>query len=319
MISFKILEKTPECAKDKTHHYCDYIELLTLVDGGDGLSISDVYDRFHDDNKIDGIGTSDGAEVISSWEEEINNWFQELQARVSAYADKYPFIFKDKRFSLKENLTNHQLIYIGLLLCSSLRYIEGSSVRTLPSVFEYLSCSVMKTYLPSMAEVHIFGVSSRTQGRYHGSLEEKIRLLSEDASYPVSTRPNVFRDRDNGDGGVDIIAWLPYNGDINLDKKLLFIGQSASTMDWPNKQHSGERLLNYLNIETQILNTLYVPFDMRDIDRNIKEWHLVTTDVLFDRHRIINLLNPEDLFSESIGAEFKAIIDSAITFEESIV
>ena len=57
MIKFKILEKTPSCAMDKTHHYCDYIELITLCNGVDGLSSSDIYVRFLEDEQIKEIGS----------------------------------------------------------------------------------------------------------------------------------------------------------------------------------------------------------------------------------------------------------------------
>jgi hypothetical protein len=177
----------------------------------------------------------------------------------------------------------------------------------------------MKEFLPELAEVHIFGVSSGNEGRYTGSLEDKVRRLSKDTDYPVSSRPNTFSVGDNGDGGVDIVAWLPFDGDINLGKKLLFIGQSASTMNWPNKQHSVERLKIYLDIETTSLKTLYVPYDMRDYERNIKEWTLVTIDILFDRHRMFKLLKPEILFSGELGVKFKQLIQSAIKFEEGIL
>ncbi|MEW4511429.1 hypothetical protein, partial [Vibrio cholerae] len=116
---------------------------------------------------------------------------------------------------------------------------------------------------------------------------------------------------------IDIIAWLPFLDDINLDKKLFFVGQSAATMEWAKKQHSVERIRSYLDIEHTLLNSLYVPFDMRDNDRNICDWTLVTTDVLFDRHRMLKLIRPVELFSGSLGQKFKDLILSAIDFEES--
>ena len=57
---------------------------------------------------------------------------------------------------------------------------------------------------------------------------------------------------------------------------------------------------------------------MRDYDRNIREWTLVTTDILFDRQRMIKLLRPNELFSGELGVEFKGIIDSAVEYEEEI-
>lgn len=46
MIEFKLLHKTPNETLCNSHYYCDYLELLALVDCDDGLSINDIYDRF---------------------------------------------------------------------------------------------------------------------------------------------------------------------------------------------------------------------------------------------------------------------------------
>jgi hypothetical protein len=120
MIEFKILEKTPSCARGKTHHYCDYIELITLCDGDDGLSNSDIYDRFLEDERIQETGSEDGAESNDAWVAEINAWFSELTVRTSAYGENYPFEFRESRFLLKDKLNDYHYIYLGLLLCSSL-------------------------------------------------------------------------------------------------------------------------------------------------------------------------------------------------------
>ncbi len=316
MIEFKILDSPPSCARDKTHYYCDYIELIALCEGGNGISNSDIYDRFYEDGRIHCIGTEDGAESNESWVGEIDSWLEVLRCREVSYGDKYPFSFEDGRFMICQTLTEYQLVYLGLLLCSSLKYIENSS--TFSSAFELASLYAMKEYLPQIAEVHTFGVSSGAD-KYSGSLRDRMEQLSADLNYPISSRPNVFRERDNGDGGIDIIAWLPFDSDSNLDKKLLFVGQSASTMDWAQKQASVNRLKSYLDVENTPINVLYVPYDMRDIERNIQEWTLVTTDILFDRHRLLQLLNPDVMFSGELGIQFKRLIESAVEFEEYII
>ncbi|BCV56418.1 hypothetical protein TUM17384_03630 [Shewanella algae] len=316
MIEFKSLEKTPVFARDKTHYYCDYIELIALCSDSDGLSNSDIYDRYLEDDRIKEIGSEDGAQSNERWVSDIENWFSELQARVVAYGEYYPFFFEGSRFAFKSELTDCHRMYLGFLLCSSLKYIQGSSLFS--SAFELASLYAMKAYLPNIAAVHTFGVSSRNIGRYTGSLEDKIRLLSQDTKYPISSRPNVFRNGDNGDAGIDIVSWLPFSDDVNLDKKLLLVGQSASTVEWAQKQHSVDRIKSYLDIETKVLNVLFVPFDMRDYERNINEWTLVTTDILFDRLRMLKLIEPDELFSSGLGDEFKQAISSAIDFVESI-
>ena len=130
MIEFKILEKTPDCARDKTHHYCDYIELLALCGDEDGVSNSDIYDRFYNDGRIADIGTEHGAESNDDWVNEINEWFEELRSRTLAYGDIYPFEFNNHRFDLKCTLNDEEYVYIGLLLCSLLK-VSGHSTTSL--------------------------------------------------------------------------------------------------------------------------------------------------------------------------------------------
>lgn len=317
MIEFKLLERTPTHAQDKSHHFCDYIELIVLCDSDDGISVSDVYDRFLEDDRIQEIGSDDGAECNEKWIYRIESWFSEVKSRTIAYGDHYPFEFLDKRIKLKENLNENHLVYLGLLLCSSLTYLEKTDIFT--SAFEYISFCATKNYLPRIAEVHIFGVSSKNNHRYTGSLENKIKKFAKDINETVSTKPNVFRDRDNGDGGLDIVAWLPFDSDTNLDKKQLLVGQSASGLNWKDKQGSVDRLKNYLHLTTTPLNVLYVPFDFRDSGRQFSENFLITSDLVFDRHRLIKLLNPEMVFSGELGNKFKLCIQAAIDFEESIV
>ncbi|WP_417690247.1 hypothetical protein [Pseudidiomarina sp.] len=317
MIEFKQLEIPPQCARDRTHHYCDYIELLVLNSDIDGLSTADIYDRFLEDERIPAIGSVEGAGSIDAWSSEIDSWFAELKSREHAYGTYYPFTFHDNRVVLKRELTDYQLVYLGLLLCSSLRYIVDRS--KLSSIFEFLSKCAMRQYLPNIAEVHIFGVSSKGEVDYKGSLEDKVRQLAKDMKYEVTSNKKAFRRHDNGDGGVDIIAWVPFEDDINLDKKLIFVGQSAATMDWFPKQHSGRRLKSFLDIEHEIILSFYVPFDMRDASREFQDWSSITTDVMFDRYRLIRLLDPATVFSGPLGEQFKAIIHDAIQFEEDIV
>ena len=187
MIEFYNLEKTPSCARDKTHYYCDYVELLALISGVDGISSSDVYDRFLEDERLSDIGSSKGAEQSESWMSEIDSWFGEVASRSIAYGESYPFLLRDRRLTRKPKTSDKQKIYIGLLLCSSLRHISENKI--LSSAFEYASFCAMRNYLPTLSEVHIFGVSSGFNSRYSGSLESKRSATFRRRSGTPARRP----------------------------------------------------------------------------------------------------------------------------------
>lgn len=278
-----------------SHHYCDYIEILALLSDEDGLSTDDIYDRFYESGEIQEVGTEGSAELNDKWISRINDLYSEILTRVQTYADSYPFQLDGNRIKKKDAADSNMLFYIVLLLCSSLRYISNRSVFT--SSFEYISYLVMQAYLPQSAEVHIFGVSSGQQTRYSGSLEDKITNLANDLGENIKQRTNIFRQGDNGDGGADIVAWLPYHRDCNRSRKLLLLGQSASGNNWQAKQASVGRLENFIDFTCSPLNVLFVPFDFRDVNREFASNSNITAGIVFDRFRIIELVNADAFFT----------------------
>ncbi|MDE9432678.1 hypothetical protein [Xenorhabdus bovienii] len=318
MIEFKPLSRTPNETLCNSHYFCDYIELLALVDCDDGISINDVYDRFLEDGKITGIGSELGSEINEDWMGRITNWFTELNSRATHYSIYYPFIYNGSRIKKKDSLSEVNYLYIFLLLCSSLKYIEKYQCVT--TIFEKLSYFAMKKYLPDIAEVHVFGISSDRNSRYNGSLEKKFIKLSKDLGLTMSNRSNIFKTGDNGDGGIDIIAWVPFKDDPNMDRKQIFMGQSASGKNWANKQASVDRVKNYLiDLPDNSQNVLFVPYDFRDFDRNFCQSNEITASIIFDRHRILNLVSYDDIVHDSLGNTFQSIIDYTLDYEEDIV
>ncbi|VFS30067.1 Uncharacterised protein [Yokenella regensburgei] len=154
MINFKSFSRTPSETLGNSHYFCDYIELLSLINGDDGISISEVYDRFLEDEKIPNIGSEHSGETNQEWEGRIGNWFEEINARNSHYGNQYPFMLTDSRVKRKENISDEQYLYLLLLLCSSLSYVNGYHMLT--SLFEKVSYYAMKSFLPSYSKVYVF-------------------------------------------------------------------------------------------------------------------------------------------------------------------
>ena len=317
MIEFKSLNNLPDTALSKSHYYCDYIELIVLCDSDDGVAVNDIYDRFLEGERISDIGSEDGAISNEKWNSRIQCWFDQLVTRGESYGDDYPFEFIDGRISLKNDMNDRQKLYLGLLLCSLLSYIENSATFT--SVFEKISCEATKSYLPAGAEVHVFGKSSATDTKYQGTLMNKVRELATDLSVKVTCSDDDFRKYDNGDGGVDVVAWVPFSNDTNLERKQIFLGQSASGKNWNTKQGSVDRMFNYLNLPRNVQNLLFVPFDFRDENRNFSEKGEITSELIFDRHRLMNLIDPDVIFNDDLGVLFQSKINASIDFEEDIV
>lgn len=318
MINLSKINRTPDVSKYLTHHFCDYIELLALIDSGDGVSPSDVYDRFAEDGDVPEIGSQVAAEVFDKWTTFIEQLFGELEVRRSTYENYYPFELVGGRIKKLEIITDLHYCYLSLLICSSIKYVDNRSTFT--SAFEFISYLAIKNFLPAFAQVHIFGVSSGKNTIFNGSLEAKINLLANHLGESVSNKPNVFRSHNNGDGGADIVAWIPYDNDSNLDKKLIFLGQSASGVsDWEEKQASVEKIRNYINFVNPPINVLFVPFDFRDSARHFTSASNITATMLFDRFRIVRLLKPEELFPDGHDDALRTAITRIIETEEDIV
>ncbi|MER2497059.1 hypothetical protein ABS858_13255 [Vibrio neptunius] len=317
-IDFKPLETTPSKAYSKSHYFCDYIELLALCDSDDGVSQSDVYDRFLEDGKINDIGSENASESNESWNNRIYLWFSEIESRAHFYGDGYPFEIYNGRLKKKDTLVDIHFVYFSLLLSSLISYIRNYHVLT--STFELISSLALSNYLPRVSRVHIFGVSSLDNDRYTGSLENKMTLLASDLNLTKSTKANVFKQGDNGDGGVDLVAWVPFEGDPTLAYFQIYLCQCAAGKDWTKKQASVERVENYLiDIPDNTQNVLFVPYDFRDAERYFSEPGEITASLVFDRHRILTLVEPNEVFSGKVGKELKNYIETAVEFEEDIV
>lgn len=319
MIEFKPLTKTPDEALHHSHYFCDYIELLALTDVDDGIRTSDIYDRFYEDNRIEGIGSIDSSKNVEEWNSKINNWLDQIRCRESHYGEYYPFTVDENKLSIKLNLTIDHNLYIFFLLCSSFSYIKN--YNSLSTVFEKLSCLVMKRYLPNFAEVYTFGVSTTKNERYNGSLEQKFTRLAVDLKLTLSNKDNIFNRRDNGDGGIDIVAWVPFLDDMNLDRKQIFVGQSACGKNWMNKQASVDRVKNYLiDLPNNCQNVLFIPYDIRDFERNFDHSGELTASIVFDRYRMLKLIDYSNIESDHhLQSLFNSIMQSALEYKEDII
>jgi hypothetical protein len=328
MLEFINIATPPDRTYSKSHYYSDYIELVALLSSDDLVSEQDIFDRFYDSGVINEdnstIGTDDwngsenASEYVQRWNDRILQWFGLLESRAQSYGENYPFIVSAKTIELKQNLSDQSKIYLGLLLASSNSYHNKQPLLT--TIFEEISKFAMSAYIGSSSSVHCFGVSGLQNNRYTGSLHDKMTLLANDIDCELTTRQHLFRKGDNGDGGADIVAWLPFPNDICLSRTQIFLGQSATGKNWNTKQGSVARIKNYINIPDTSLNILFVPYDMRDIERRYDEEGEITASVVFDRYRIISLIDDESLVWQSErGPEFLQVIEQAISFEEDLV
>lgn len=320
-ISDRVLNEVsalPSMSKYLSHYYCDFIELLALI-SEDSISISSVLERFYD-----GGGENEeliGTELSANEEDDrfvrIAGWFSMLGMRRVRFMDFYPFDIDDEGWlSLKKDLTPKNKEYLFYLLASTMSYSTVKSELT--SFFEQASAQALSCYLPQEGKCFIFGKTMNANGRYKGSLKDKIDKLAEDISRATVYREKMFGPNNSGDGGLDVVAWVPFHLDSCLDNTQLYLCQSAAGKNWLEKQDSVSRIANYVDLPKSSQNIIFIPYDARDEEGRFTEQGSITADIVFDRSRLMRF-TPVSMFDDPAFKDAVSIVDFAVAYTESIV
>jgi len=312
-----ILVKLPTPPRESyfnEHYFCDYIEILALAANADVVSLADVIERFD----IDSAGSDENSAIQDKWESRLAGWFAVLEVRRDEYAGFYPFEIESSCIRLKEELNNQHYLYLLLLLSSNLAYINSSFRAVLTTDFESVSLAALTKYLPQQAEVHKFGKSGVANNKFKGAIKVKIDLLAEDLKLDVCYKSHFFSANNNGDYGLDVVAWLPFCSDSNKLYIPIFLAQCATGKNWLEKQHEPLKIQNSISGLDHAINTLFIPYDARNIDRTYNEEAEIKTHLIFDRFRLIFLLKDDFSFIDDFDS-LSDVVLKAIEFEEDIV
>lgn len=314
----KNIDTTPSESYFNAHYFCDYIELLALVNNEDIVSSEDVFDKFYDDEKFGTTGSQENSQHRDEWESRINDWFSLLDVRENVFGFFYPFMIHNHTIKLKKNLDKKHKIYLFLLLNSTQSYIK-SNKNLLTSDFEELSCIALKHYLASTAQVFRFGKSMLDTERYKGHIKNKIDLLAQDLNYKIKYREHYFALINSGDGGLDIVAWNAFEDD-NRGNIQICLGQCATGKNWRSKQDDTKKFEDkYIEFESNVSYSMFIPYDSRNIDRSFNEEASMGKYLFFDRIRLINLVGEDRELLSSRLSSFVEVVDKVIEFEEDII
>ena len=299
------------------HLWADYIELFCLRDKDNQANFEEALDeKWGGREAIGGIDFIEGEDLLTQTQSGeillepeshdnkellVSDLCAHLKARESLFGDAYPFIFNNYGLELKKDNQSYSL-YIFFLLAANLNFFQQTARNKLTSDFECLSALALRHTLPQAFEVCIFGTASCSElVTFPGSPRKKIEALSKKLGTRILIPEHELArlDTPNGDAGLDIVAWLPFED--SCCHSFLFLGQAGCTKEERemfNKQGTvnPERWVRKLANITP-LGLLFTPQCYRNAN---KEW-VSTTDLVypcFDRFRLtFLLLNKVDLLN----------------------
>lgn len=106
----------PDCSRDETNQFADFVELLVIFSKGDGIAYGDIQNRFFGVSDVD-----NSSEINDVNESFIDGIFPLIEERRCLYGDQYPFeVGKEQIITLKRELSLPQKLYLFLLISSSL-------------------------------------------------------------------------------------------------------------------------------------------------------------------------------------------------------
>ncbi|MDY7373236.1 hypothetical protein UE233_11395 [Acinetobacter oleivorans] len=296
MALFKVLDGPRD---GDIHTLTDFAELLCLTDIDGESGIESVHDQIHDNLNI------------KTPEEKLYDLMAQIRWRKEAFGDFYPFNNINKTsFDLEEILSRKQKLYLALLFCANLPFINKSHHKILTDTFEIISAISLQEIWSPLGKVTAFG---KNNTQYVGTKAERMNKLFLDLGNISNFQNSSFRPSDSGDGGIDLAAWLKLD-DYQMSHYFAALAQCAcSRTSWSSKHSEirNDRFTSLSQISNRWSEILFTPICFRG---NNGEWAVaaeVSSGILFDRLRIIKSL-------EMVNIPLPKIFDDLILEKRSL-
>lgn len=317
------LDKLP--GSPQLHRWADWAEWLCWTSAALSLSTSDLaeaiesrrqerFSELDDDVEPEARDVAllpdspDSATFKDSTVRLANDVFRLLEDRLRSFGESYPFEWSRRQLVVREDSPSHHP-YLFLLACSTLRYVPDKAKQVdLAARFEWLSVEATRRLLPDRSNVRLFGSNTRRDGHYSGLLIDRVQKLAADLGERFIADRDDFEARDQGDNGLDVVAWVPFSDGLSGFPTIL--GQCACTPTWVVKQHSSSRdsWKSIMTFSVDTTNYCFIPFDFRKADGSWHAKHQIHNSVLIDRRRFIEILTPAFAAVEPID-DFACLVD----------
>lgn len=300
----------PKINLNELYLWADMVKLACMVNADRTCSRKSFLDRFfpttkdfdtsaiennhidEDDIKFDNLSvrSHDGREHFSM---EV---LKVCRSREMNYDTLYPFnVTNGPNYVIKLN-ENHKRLrnYVYLLVASHTGRITDKNERSkLTSDFEALSREVLLKYLGNKATVHLVGANNATIKNYTKlNKASKLKTLAEMANARfIGTDNDPALLTKSGDAGLDLFGYLPTPD--NLPGSLVVFGQCKCSSEWYKHIHEGtyQQLGSLLSFKSAPVATYFIPVSFRSSENNWFSDSKINAVILFDRFRILSLLD----------------------------
>lgn len=306
------ISKIPNWNKNNINRWADYIELLCLYNEDHFVSIDDVLNIFFNGGMEElQRGEAEHSAKYDDLVAVIGNYYEMIKYRHLTHIDYYPFKIEDGQcISLREKLSEKHMHYIFLLLCSSICFIDQSSLQRITHVFEKYCQPIMSILMPGDAQTELFG-TTRGNTLFNGTLRSRISQLANILGAQTTKSMDSNKKYDlihAGDAGLDIVSFLKLDDASHIPFAL---GQCTCSYDeWINKQFSIDRETWSARIDplAPFWRYMYIPFFNHDASGRLENPTQVYT-CLIDRQRILKIIDlHNELLVETAPLNIKDLI-----------
>lgn len=253
----------------------DFLEYQALIRGKCALSdLRSLLSASEDELDIGSIEEGD---------DKVLNKLQEALLYCSRRREEfndYPFIVNEQSISLSSTISDKELLYLFLLLVNRMNMqrerIQGGKNAT--ELFEYLCCLDALNYFGERAKCEVFGTAEV------GKFEEKVNNLLEKLHIRGFYKQPLGGTEQQKDGGVDIVAWIPFND--NKDSQLIALGQCKTGSNWELLMNKIDFFDNFSS-ERPFVDPVYMFFVSEDFGSYKWEQRSRACGLLFDRKRVL--------------------------------
>ncbi|EIC8524041.1 TPA: hypothetical protein I8412_002810 [Citrobacter freundii] len=312
--------------------WADYIEILALTNIDRSFSRGDLYSTLQaqpeavlaeteeaEEDSIDDIDDENDALVRRRARRSVSRNYVDrkwnfaisfVRQRIDLFGDSYPFTLSDDndtvelRDTSEQQLRHLERLYLALLICANIKYVNIRSRREITRSFELISLPIFESLMPSGSIIKACWASGGQAAPYTGTLFNKFTNIAADIRCTPNFKERDFSRGNSGDGGLDIIAWHPM-GDQRDAIPISFVQCGCSQEEWEAKQLEASPAMLYSKfpVAHRWATYYFLPQDLRWVDGEWAHKSKLGDAIFVDRLRLINLTRASENIdhSQNIG------------------